>query len=65
MEPAEIFEDAGELVVRLPRKITRQNSEPVRVVFGAEVFVFANTFTGEVFDTESENLPQQIEAGDA
>lgn len=65
VEPAEIFEDADELVVRLPRKITRQNSEPVRVVFGAEVFVFANTFTGEVFDTESENLPQQIEAGDA
>lgn len=65
VEPAEIVEGADELVVRLPRRVTRQTSDPVRVVFGAEVFVFANTFAGEVFDTESENLPQQIEAGDA
>ncbi|MGY8823686.1 MAG: FlgD immunoglobulin-like domain containing protein [Candidatus Latescibacterota bacterium] len=65
VEPVDIIEDADELVLLLPRKITRQNSDPVRVVFGAEIFVFANTFTGEVFDTESENLPQQIEAGNA
>jgi hypothetical protein len=60
-----VREEDGELVIYLPRRVTRQSSDPLRVVFGAEVFVFANTFAGEVFDTQSTSLPQQIEAGDA
>ena len=65
VEPSEVREEDGELVVYLPRRVTRQTSGAVRVVFGAEVFVFANTFAGEVFDTQSASLPQQVEAGDA
>jgi hypothetical protein len=45
--------------------VNRTNNEPLRVVFAAEVFVFANTFEGEIIDTSSENLPQKIEPGDA
>jgi hypothetical protein len=65
VEPEQVIEGANELVIHLPQRVTRANSQPLRVVFGAEVFVFANTFTGEVFDTRSERLPQQVEAGDA
>ncbi len=65
VDPSEVREEDGELVIYLPRRVTRQSSDPLRVVFGAEVFVFANTFAGEVFDTQSTSLPQQIEAGDA
>ena len=65
VEAAEIVEEEDQLVVYLPQRVTRQSSDPLRIVFGAEVFVFANTFAGEVFDTQSANLPQQIEAGDA
>ncbi len=65
VEPEEVIEGADELVIHLPQRVTRANSQPLRVIFGAEVFVFANTFAGEVFDTESASLPQQVESGDA
>jgi len=64
VDPAEVIEENDELIIRLPRRITRQNSEPVRVVFGAEIFVFSNTFAGEVFDSQGEDLPQIVEGGD-
>jgi len=63
--PLQVIEEADLLTLILPRRITRQANESIRVVFGTEVFVFANTFSGEVFDTKSNNLPQQVEAGDA
>ena len=65
IEPTEVIEAESELVVRLPQSITRSRNEPVRLVFGTEVFIFANTFAGEVFDANEESLPQQIEAGNA
>ena len=65
LEPAEVIEGENELVVRLPQSVTRSRNEPVRLVFGTEVFIFANTFAGEVLDTSGESLPQQIEAGNA
>lgn len=65
LEPAEVVEGENELVVHLPQAVTRSRNEPVRLVFGTEVFIFANTFAGEVFDTSGESLPQQIEAGNA
>ena len=65
LEPAEVIEGEDELVVRLPQSVTRSRNEPVRLVFGTEVFIFANTFAGEVLDTSGESLPQQIEAGNA
>ena len=65
LEPAEVVEGENELVVQLPQAVTRNRNEPVRLVFGTEVFIFANTFAGEVLDTSGESLPQQIEAGNA
>ena len=65
IEPTEVIEAESELVVHLPQSITRSRNEPVRLVFGTEVFIFANTFAGEVFDANEESLPQQIEAGNA
>ena len=65
VEPLEVVEDKDRLVVHLPRRVVRTHNVPVRLVFGTQIFVFANTFTGEVFDTVGENLPQQVEAGDA
>ena len=65
LEPTEVIEGDNELVVSLPQSVTRSRNEPVRLVFGTEVFIFANTFAGEVFDSNRESLPQQIEAGDA
>jgi hypothetical protein len=64
IDPAAVVEGEDELVVQLPERVTRSRNVPVRLVFGTEVFVFANTFTGEVFDTQSADLPQQVEEGD-
>lgn len=61
---ARVVEEAGELVVYLPEKMTRATSVPIRVVFGAEVFLLANAFEAEVFASQGEDFPQQVEAGD-
>ena len=61
--PTAVIEENDQLVVHLPRRITRESSEPVRVVFGTEIFVFSNTFAGEVFDSQGEDLPQIVENG--
>lgn len=64
VEPAHITTDDGLFLV-LPRRITAAANAPIRIVFAAEVRVFATTFAGEVLDTTAETLPQPIEAGDA
>jgi hypothetical protein len=65
IEPVRVVEEEDGLTVYLPQKITSAHNVPLRLIFGTEVFVLANTFAGEVFDTESDALPQQVEAGDA
>ncbi|MFT7695756.1 MAG: hypothetical protein ACI8P2_004391 [Candidatus Latescibacterota bacterium] len=64
VDPEEVIEENDQLIIHLPRRITRESSEPVRVVFGTEIFVFSNTFAGEVFDSQGEDLPQIVEGGD-
>jgi hypothetical protein len=64
VEPAEVVEGAGELVVRLPRRISATSNEPIRVVFAAEVYDFAWTFDSEVFDSGDESLPQPVQGAD-
>ena len=65
IEPVRVVEEEEELTVHLPQKIVSERNLPVRVVFETGVFMLANTFEGEVFDTSSDDLPQHIEAGDA
>jgi len=65
VEPARITEDEEGLTIYLPEKITQNSNAPLRVVFATEVFVFANTFDTEIFDSTSNDLPQKVEHGDA
>jgi hypothetical protein len=65
VEPAQIKEEADGLLVFLPQKITPSSNQPVRVVFGTEVFDIASTFEAEVFNPDDEGLPQPAIAGNA
>ena len=65
VEPLAVVEGDGELEVHLPQKMTSGSNQPFRVVFDAEVFLHATTFSGEVFAVEEGSLPQPVEPGDA
>ena len=65
VEPQQTIAEDGALTIHLPQRISADRNEPVRVTFATELFVYAATFEGEVFDTAVESLPQPIEAGDA
>ena len=58
----EVVDDG--FVVQLPQRISRAHNPSLRVTFAAEVFDFARTFEGEVFNTDSVDLPQPVEGGD-
>ena len=62
--PREVIEDENGLTVVLPERMTGANNQPIRLVFGAEVFDLATSFEGEVIDLLEETLPQPIVAGD-
>ncbi len=54
------------LLITFPsHKITRQTNTPVRVTFRTMVLTSGTYFTGNVFDTGSDNLSQSINPGDA
>ena len=65
VEPLSVVEDDESLEILLPRKVTAESNDPLRVVFAAEVFARATTFTGEVLTEDENRLPQPIEPGDA
>ena len=65
VEPLAVVEGDASLEVLLPQKVTAASNEPLRVVFAAEVFARATTFTGEVLTEDENRLPQPIEPGDA
>ncbi len=58
----EIVDDG--FVVQLPQRISGAHNPSLRVTFAAEVFDFARTFEGEVFNIGSSDLPQPVEGGD-
>ena len=58
----EVVDDG--FVIQLPQRISRAHNPSLRVTFAAEVFDFARTFEGEVFNTDSADLPQPVEGGD-
>jgi hypothetical protein len=64
VEPTAVEEQAGELVVQLPRRVNPGNNEPIRVAFAAEVYDFAWTFDSEVIDSGTESLPQPVLGAD-
>ena len=50
--------------MKLRDAVTQANNPHLRVTFASEVFDFARTFQGEVFNVNSEDLPQPVEGGD-
>lgn len=58
----ELVEDG--FVVQLPQRISRAHNPNLRVTFATQVFDFARTFEGEVFNAGSADLPQPVEGGD-
>lgn len=65
VEPIEIVEGDEELTVVLPERIGPGHAEGARVVFAADVFSLAWTFSGEVYNAGVDALPQPVEPGDA
>ena len=65
VEPAEVLEEIDGLRVRLPTRVNRSDNPPLRLLFSTTLFSFATTFSGEVFDSEREVLPQPVVSGDA
>ena len=62
--PGDVEVVDGDLILQLPQPVTQGNNPDLRVKFSAEVFDFARTFQGEVFNVDSEDLPQPVESGD-
>ncbi len=62
--PAEVTQEPEGLLIRLPKRITRANNPPIRIVFGTEIFEFATTFQSEVLDSERDVLPQPVVGAD-
>ena len=65
VEPRAVVEGDASLEVLLPQRVTAESNEPLRLVFAAELFARATTFTGEVLTEDDSRLPQPIEPGDA
>ena len=65
VEPVEVIEGDQELSVVLPQRIGPGGAEGARVVFAADVFALAWTFSGEVYNAGTDALSQPVEPGDA
>ncbi len=65
IEPVEVVEGDEELAVALPERVGPGSAQGARVVFVADVFSLAWTFSGEVYNAGVDALPQPVEPGDA
>ena len=65
VEPVAVVEGDEELEVVLPERVGPGAAEGARVVFVADVFSLAWTFSGEVYNAGVDALPQPVEPGDA
>jgi len=65
VSPKNVSLSAGNLDIYLPHKITQAKNEPIRLIFTTQVTNYITRFIGEVFDTQSGDLPQSITPGNA
>ncbi len=65
VDPIRAELDGSAIVIELADRVTRARNPSLQVQFAAEVFDFARTFTGEVYNVGSTDLPQPVEGGDA
>lgn len=63
-DPAGVEVAGDGFVIQLPQRISSAYNPSLRVTFSAEVFDFARTFEGEVFNSGGTELPQPVESGD-
>ena len=61
--PDEVIEEANGFTVYLPRRVSA-GEPPLRILFESALYGASGTFSGEVFERASDDLPQAIEAGD-
>ena len=65
VEPDSVSTGEGQIEVFFPsNRITRLGNHPIRLTLETALLNSNTFFTGNVADTESENLPQSIEPGD-
>ena len=65
VDPTRVEVDGSTIVIELADRVTRFRNLNIQVQFAAEIFDFAHTFTGEVYNVGSADLPQPVEGGDA
>lgn len=66
VEPDSVHSARGQVVVYFPsHRVTAQANPPVRLLLATAVLNASTFFTGDVFDTQGDNLPQSIQPGDA
>ena len=65
VNPVRAEVEGAAIVIELENRVTRVRNPSIQVEFAAEVFDFARTFTGEVYNVGSTDLPQPVESGDA
>ncbi len=65
VEPTEIIEELGSLTVLFPASHRITGRDALQIVFAAQVFVQGSFLNAEVFDTQSEEVPQRVLSGDA
>jgi hypothetical protein len=64
--PDSLIQEEGSLTLFFPsRRLTEQSPNGLRIVFETQVFVQATLFSAQVFDTQSDEAPQRVLAGDA
>ena len=65
VEPTEIIEELGSLTVLFPSSRQITGRDVLQIIFDAQVFVQGSFLNAEVFDTQSEEVPQRVLSGDA
>ena len=65
VEPTEIIEELGSLTVLFPSSHRITGRDVLQIIFDAQVFVQGSFLNAEVFDTQSEEVPQRVLSGDA
>ena len=63
--PARLSGSVDTLEIHLPQRITAAHNLPIRIALSTRIFLLAQPFTIEVFDSEQKSLPQHVEPGDA
>ena len=65
VEPTEIIEELGSLTVLFPSSHRITGRDVLQIIFDAQVFVQGSFLNAEIFDTQSEEVPQRVLSGDA